>query len=234
MKLLPKKEIDIRLATEKKIQIDEGMSLAKSVDNLRKTLATEKKNLAEWRESNIKQIQQEIDSYIEVKENLKIATEKAEAHRKELLEPLDKEWEKVNKEKELLAEEKKEIYLSGERLKTEKKEIEKDRQKISEIVSQITKNEKDTEKIKEEINSLKDLAQREYEMAREDRISHSDIYEKTMRRLSDKEKEYEVAMSIIQIRENEVKEKESDIIKREQHLETQQKALRVAREVLKL
>lgn len=102
MKLLPKKEIDKQKADERKRLIDEGMALAKSVDKLRETRAIEEKNLREWRLDNVTRIQQEIESYLEVKENLRKETEAMEALRKKLIEPLDKEWEEINKIKQEL------------------------------------------------------------------------------------------------------------------------------------
>lgn len=98
MKLLPKK-IDIEKARleERKRQIDEGIHLAKKIDALRQTALSEEKALREWRKNSLAAVQKEIDDYIIVKENLRVQTEEAEVHRKKLIEPLDKEWEEINR-----------------------------------------------------------------------------------------------------------------------------------------
>lgn len=70
MKLLPKKEIDTQKAKERKMQIDEGMALAKSVDKLREAKLNEEKSLREWREGNIKKVRYEIDQFIEERDKL--------------------------------------------------------------------------------------------------------------------------------------------------------------------
>lgn len=235
MKLLPqKKDIDSAKAQERKQEIDSGLSLAKSVDKLREQLALEKKNLFEWRTANIASVQQEIDSYIETKEKFRIEIEKQEEYRKKLIEPLDKEWAEINRVKVELGNKSNEIFIANEQLKILEKEIENEKKKVSEIVSRVTQNEKDTIKAKEESVSLRDMAQHEYEIAKGERNQQTETFEKSLSDLAQQKKEYEVALSIIQIRENEVKEKESDIIKREQHLEMQQRTLRVAKEALKL
>lgn len=234
MKLLPRKiDIDKAKASERKREIDEGVKLATSIDKLRQQLSIEKKNLEDWRASNIAKVQQEIDSYLEVKENLRIETEKQEAYRKKLIEPLDKEWAEVNVIKKKTEEERFSLGLSREIIDTQFKDIEKEKSRLSEIIVKQKQNEKDTEKAKQEITSLKELAQKEYEMAREEHIAQSDRHEKKMIELSQREREYEVAQNVIKVRENEVKEKESELLLREQHLASQQVALRVASEALK-
>lgn len=234
MKLLPRKiDIDKVKAQERKQEIDSGIALAKSVDKLRETKLLEAKQLKEWREANLKVVQQEIDSYIEVRDNLKKQTEEAEVYRKKLIEPLDKEWAEVNQTKAQLIKEKHEIYLSGEQLKEKEIKVEQERQKVSQIVSRVTQNEKDTIKAKEETTSLKELAHKEYEMAREEHDKQTDRHERALSAIAQQEKEYEVATKTIEIREKEVREKESELIIREQHLASQQAQLRVAREVIK-
>lgn len=234
MHILPKKQdIDKQKANERKIQIDEGVALAKKIDMLREASLQEEKQLFEWRENNINKVKAEIEDYIIVRDNLKTQTEEAERHRKALLEPLDEEWVEINKVKDQLEKEKETVYLSGEQLKENEKYLEKERQKVSEIVSRVTQNEKESEKHKKEAVSLRELAQKEYEVAASERGIQNSTIERKISELSQKEREYEVALTTIQIRENEVNEKESDIIKRELHLESQQRLLRIAKEELK-
>ena len=232
--ILPKKtDIDKQKNDERKRFIDEGIVLAKKVDKLRETSANEEKQLKDWRESSLKLVQADIAKFIEEKETLKHEIEEATREREALLKPLTKEWEKANEFKAFLSQEKTDLYLEKESLKLRLEEIEKEREKVSKIVVTINKRKDETEKAKSEATELKDLAQREYEMAHSEHDAQTEAHDKAMSQADGLRKEYEVALSLIKIRENEVKEKEVDIIKREQHLASQQVALRIAYEEIK-
>lgn len=60
MRLLPKSEINIRQAQQKRAEIDEGVKLATRVDNLREIAAQEEASLASFRNTTLKAIAQEI------------------------------------------------------------------------------------------------------------------------------------------------------------------------------
>lgn len=62
--LLPKSVINADLATQRKIQIDQGVALAQKVDAIRETLQEEEKNLELFRANTIAKVQQEIDAKI--------------------------------------------------------------------------------------------------------------------------------------------------------------------------
>jgi len=234
MKILPKKtDIDKAKADERRREIDEGMKLAKSVDKLREARLAEEKSLKEWRDNNLAKVQQEIDSKIQINDGLKIEIKEAEAHKKKLIEPLDKEWKEINLAREELKEEKERIYLSGEQLKLKEQKVEDEQREVCQIIVRQKQNEQKTIKAKDEAVSLKDLAQREYEVAREERIAQTDTYEKKLLGLSQRDKEYEVALQTIEIRENQVKEKEAELIKREKDLARRQRNFQIAQEALK-
>lgn len=234
MRLLPRK-IDVEKAKndERKKEIDSGIALATRIDKLRETSANEEKRLKEWRVESIKIVQKEIDDYITVRDNLKKQTEEAEVYRKKLIEPLNKEWEEISKIKVQQVNEKQNIFLLKEETKEERKLLDEEQDKIRKIATEIGQKNNDIEKAKSEIISLKELAQREYEIARVVSQSQTDDYERKIAQANERCKEYEVALSLIEIREKEVNEKEVDIIKREKHLESQQRALKIAKETLK-
>lgn len=233
MRVLPQKlDIDRERNIERKKEIDSGIALATRIDKLRETKANEEKALFEWRQHSLKLIQKEIDDYITVRDNLKKQTEEAEVHRKKLIEPLDNEWIEINKVKLEISANKEELYIQKEQFKLEEQKLKNKQNDLSIFVSKNKIKEGETEKIRSETISLKDLAQREYEIAREERRIQTESFEKSISEVDERKKEYEVGLSLIQIRENEVNEKESDIIKREKHLESQQTILRVAKEVL--
>lgn len=101
MKILPqKKDIDRAKASERKLQMDEGLALAKGVDALRKSKLLEEKSVEEYRLKVRSLVQGEINQLVEEKEKLRLQNEDARNQRNELLKPLNTEWEKVNAEKE--------------------------------------------------------------------------------------------------------------------------------------
>lgn len=64
MKLLKKNVLDIEITSQRKRQVDEGMSLATKIDSLRLTLADEESKLLRFRESAIKAVQEEINALV--------------------------------------------------------------------------------------------------------------------------------------------------------------------------
>lgn len=70
MKLLNKKEIDIAKESERKRDIDEGLKLARRVDNLREIAAKEEQSLALFRQKTLKAINEDIRNLSSEKELL--------------------------------------------------------------------------------------------------------------------------------------------------------------------
>jgi len=219
IKLLPKKEIDRAKAMEREQFVKDGLVLAQRVDELRQVKATEEQKLKEWHENSIKVIQEDINKLSTEKNQLIIEIDNCREERKQLLKPLDKEWKELNQSKEELENKKIELFISQEQHRQNKDILEEEKKKISEIVSRITKNESETLKLKEEMASLKVLAQKEYEIAREEHISQTNIQEKKNQELNQREEEYKVALKTIEIREQQVKDKESNLITRENDLQ---------------
>lgn len=60
MRLLPKAEINVRQAQQKRAEIDEGVKLAKRVDTLREITAQEEASLASFRHTTLKAIAEEV------------------------------------------------------------------------------------------------------------------------------------------------------------------------------
>lgn len=234
MLILPRKlDLDKARADERKQEIDAGISLAKRVDELRRLKDEEERRLNEWRDNTLKIVRKEVNDVIEQKNNLKGELETLRDERKELLKPLNKEWEEINKVKERLSKEKENIYILKEQLEVEEEKIDKEKEKVSKIVSQITQKENETEKTKQNILTLKELAQKEYEIAHEEHISQTSAEEKVLQDLHKRKAEYESGIIINKKEEEAIKEKESELIIREKHLASQQVALRIAYEEVK-
>jgi len=232
--ILPKKQdLDKAKNEERKRMIDEGKFLATKVDKLRETSANEEKQLKDWRENSLREVQKEIAQFIEEKETVKHEIEEARRERQELLKPLTKEWTELGKAKDDLEKERQVVWEEKEFVKVEKQDLDKDKEKLSSFISKAKQNEHDTQKIKSEVISLKELAQREYEMAHSEHTLQTETFDTKLSEVLQREKEYEVALSLIKIREHEVKDKESELLTREKHLASQQVALRIAYEEIK-
>ena len=234
MLILPKKlDLDKQKSLERKKEIDDGVALARRVDELRRLKLEEERRLNEWRETTLKTVQQEENDIIEQKNNLKGELETLKEERKELLKPLNKEWAEIHDTEKELDERIKNIYIREIELKALKQELEDEQNRISEIISKARKNEQDTEKFREEASSLRDLSQREYEMAKTEHDIQTRNAEKEVQKLIQREKEYEVASKTIEIREQQVKDKESELIIREKDLERRQRNFKIAQEAIK-
>lgn len=232
--ILPKKQdLDKAKNEERKRLIDDGILLASKVDKLRELSANEEKHLKDWREGSVKEAMKEVDSYTAKRDALVIEIEQIKEIQETLLKPdvkqIKEELDKmVNSEVD-----KRTAHLTAEYVKLEGQKVKEDQEKVSKIIADLKIQQNETDKAKSEAKSLKELAQYEYEMVREEHNTQTLAYEEKLSEVLQKEEEYEVALSLIEIKEREVKEKESDIIKREKHLASQQVALRIAMEEIK-
>lgn len=226
MLLLPKKnDLDKARNNETKRQIDDGIALAKRVDELRRMRLDLEKNFETWRIETSKTIQLDIDNLIKEKEEIKKEIIVAYNTRTELLKPLDKEWEKVVEEKDLIYKDKNQLFLDKELFKVEANTLEKEKVKISDILEKTRQSEKDIDKIKSKTQNLKDMAQGEYEKALEEREQQNNRIDYQNLKLSEKIKEYEVALKTIEISEQQVKDKEENLLEREKSLKDRYETL---------
>lgn len=233
MRLLPKNEVNKIKAQERKNEIDTGISLAQSVDKLRETFQNEKSDLINYRETTLRQIKVEIDSLLEDRDNLLKWNTEARKQREEILKVDVSEVKKelanlVNSEQE-----KHTVNISRESLKIDEQSLEKEKEKIALIIAQSKQNEIETEKANNESVSLREMAQRHYEMAQSEHSLQTEEHEKSLKDLQEQKESYENGVKILEIERNEVKEKESELIIREKHLASQQVALRIAMEEVK-
>lgn len=98
MRLLDKKSIQVAQANDRKLEIDEGLKVARKVDALRVTFSEEESRLNKFRAETVPRVQSEIDEYIEKRDILVSEIKALEEKRLELQKPLDHEWSKLNQE----------------------------------------------------------------------------------------------------------------------------------------
>lgn len=99
MRLLPKKELHVRQAQQKKAELDEGLKLARRIDSLREIAAQEEVSLASFRSKTLKSIQEEIDKLESERILVKKDVDDLRREKEEGLKQLD-ERDKVLQEKQ--------------------------------------------------------------------------------------------------------------------------------------
>ena len=102
MRLLKKSEVDQLKASEQRRDVEEGLKLAKRVDDLRETVANEERSLREFRDKTVSIINGEITSKVEERDQLDRDIRQRKSELAELLVPLDAEWVTIAATKERL------------------------------------------------------------------------------------------------------------------------------------
>lgn len=99
-RLLSKREIDTAKAKDRQREIEEGMKIAKRVDVLRQTSASEEAGLDEFRRKQLAHIQSQIDPKILELQAIESEIRQRKQEREVLLRPLSEKWNEV-KQKEI-------------------------------------------------------------------------------------------------------------------------------------
>lgn len=111
MRLLTKQEIDKAKAAEQKREIDEGLKLARRVDNLREVAAQEDASLTQFRKKRVAEINAEITGLETKKGNLISEISQLERARKELMKPLEDQWEEIHEAQAQLVKDRDELVV---------------------------------------------------------------------------------------------------------------------------
>ena len=103
MKLLSKSEITKAKAKDRELEVAEGLKLAKKVDGLRELAVNEDKALQTFRTQSLSEIQRQILEVTHKRDSLQAETTLLEERKLVAQAPLDDEWAKVSREKEILS-----------------------------------------------------------------------------------------------------------------------------------
>jgi hypothetical protein len=95
MKLLPKSQVEASKAQEQKQKIDEGLKLAKRIDNLREVALAEEASLEAFRKKKVKELNDQITTKTSERDQLTEGNKKLRKEREELLRPLTEEWQEL-------------------------------------------------------------------------------------------------------------------------------------------
>lgn len=174
MKLLTKQEISDKKTQERKLEVDEGIKLARKVDKLREMAVSEESNLAKFREENMRLLKESIEALTGQRDFLQNNIMALQEEKRELLVPLDKEWRKVRAIEDRLAKfgeelNEKHIQLQNtemeydlkvEKLKEERSRLKDDREGVSELIKEAKSKLKEAKDILETSNSKKEEIER--------------------------------------------------------------------------
>lgn len=136
IKLLPKSEINRLKGVEKKIEIDEGMKLAKRIDGLREVMAETESSFEKFRVTRLSQIHEEITQELQKNEQLKQENKSLEETRARLKVPLDKEWERVNEESSSLQQFLSRVVEREQNVDKREEDVSNSEKECSEILTQ--------------------------------------------------------------------------------------------------
>ena len=149
MKLLRPSDIQTLKNEEAKAEIDQGILLARKIDQLRDTATKEKAQLEAFRKEATETIQAELNEYNHKVQSVKSELQQLEIKRSELLKPLDEEWSK--------------LYQIKSEIEGEKKQFENDKGLLNQEKENLAKE-------KTYVESIKKDRQTELDKAREARL----------------------------------------------------------------
>lgn len=212
MKLQDPLSVRVNVNNQKRLDIDNGLKLARKVDNLRETVLEEENRYNLFKEETIKIIQQDINNKIFEKESLQVEIKKLEEQRKSLMIPLDKEWGNVNSSKQSLQTEK-DILTSDQKVLNEKiRQVEEDNKNF------LSKQKLLDKKIKENQDKL-DITNKNLKLSEETLEKSKTESETRLKGCAEKEKQLldqenilNVYAQTLEIKENKIKEEEQEII----------------------
>lgn len=216
MKLLEKNEIQQKKNAERRMEIEEGAKLARKVDNLRETAASEEARLSKFRDANLKKIKEEIDSLISKRDALTGEVERLTEEKRKFQIPLDKEWEKVREDAEKLKTlsgelEDKQIILSqtAKELDDKKRELEIEESRVNDLKLRTKESlRKAEEKLRQSVETLKEA---------DDKKKEADEYEEWKKQeLSNRE-------ALVATRERDTDIRSENLVQRENELNNRER-----------
>lgn len=148
---------------ERKAQIDEGMSLANSVEELRNLRVGEEAALISWRDSAVISAREELSELATEKRALLSDIEDARSLRASLLEPLDAEWARVRSEQSRIEGERDEYDSVIEKVEAKSAENGRRASELDVRESDFLQKETELDNLLSATTRLKEDARTEYE-----------------------------------------------------------------------
>ena len=146
MKLLPKKQIDNRIASESKAQIDEAVLIVKKTDALRQTLASLESQHSQFSERVKFELHEQTRDLVRNVESLKKELAELIEKRAKALEPLDSAWAEVKAKLKQIDFTLNDVVSRNESLKLEEEKITKKLKEAKDSAYRIKVREKELER----------------------------------------------------------------------------------------
>lgn len=218
IRLLTKSEIVKAKSKDRQTEINEGLKLAKKVDNLRELASSEETNLNKFRKETLANIQEEILTKSKERDELVTRVTDLEKRKEDALRPLTDELAELEKEKKSLADGKKEL---------EELSVTLDKLAIDLVGS--------AKEIIDQETRIKDMTERT-----ETKLSNADTLEKDIiekhglatRTLENAEREASVTIANAKQREEWVTQREKATFKKEEELRN--KEIDLAKDFIRL
>jgi len=204
MKLLPKQQLNVVIANQKKAQIDEGLTIAKKVDVLRQTLADLERQHNLFIAGMEEELKRRTESLREEIKSLEYEIGNLKDIRKDLLKPLDEAWEKV-KERELEIIEKVKFVDNLKTIVNSKEErADIKLRKASSILSKLNVRDRESAKAYIKADEFKKDAEKIYTEANLAKLNQEKEFEEKEKQLLERESINQSHEFTLKIREDQI------------------------------
>ena len=232
MRLMPPKEVNNLLNTERKNQIDSGVFIAKRIDFLREDLANITKERLDFIAGSQEAMNIALKDLHDKTDRLKKEVSDLEAQKAELQKPLDAQWEKVNALFKENTDEKEVLRLKKEELDQRETQITKDTEEISKITAKVRRQDEESVKANENARAIQEVIARKAEVVEEEHRIHTEAHEKLMAEAVGLRNRYENGLALYESKVKDLEAREQKLLSETAHLESQQAQLRNIRESL--
>ena len=233
MKLLPKQKVNSLVEDQKRVQIEEGVILARKVDALREKLADLQKQhelFVSGMEDNLKERTGELFKEIKLKEaEIKLL----EVKRKELLKPLDDAWLTVKEKEATLSNFEASLRVKEGQIEQKLKLIDKDKAKTTETLNHIKIRERELERTFDKAEQLRIEAEKGYIKMSTEKEKQEKLFDKRNAELNIRENAVTSYEFTLKMRNEQLDMRERELDKMKIQLIDQRQTLERAMERLK-
>lgn len=188
MRLLDPKQVSAAKAQERKLEIDEGMKIAKRVDALREALVQEEQNVAQFRAGVVPKLQEQIAELCLEVDRKKEELDEANRHLALAREPLDKEWAELHADKAEVEVQQGQISISMRELSEWEASLERDRKDIERGKERLDESRQEITQAQREVRTLHQQKEGELAKVQKIRSEMEREYSQKLQIVSEKEK----------------------------------------------
>lgn len=213
LRLLTKSDIAKAKATDRSLEIAEGVKLAKRVDTLREVAANEESSLTKFRTNTISEITKEIAQMVMDRDQMKVSNQILKEERERLLAPIDlkEEWRVVAKDK-------KEVEMWKEDLLTREIGLTGRENSVREAQVGFVDRERD-------IKNKEEWIERTINQTQAANVETQRILLETQNVLNRTNGEIAERNEVLKVKENEITAKEAELLQREEQVREDQKII---------